>query len=921
MNNPNLMIARRCLHLVASMAMLLATNAVAAPDQVTAENQMGTVYGALPLNFEANRGQTDRAVDFLARAGGYVLFLSPTEAVLALDDPAARAVTTGRRDGLVQTDRATLPSRTVVRMQLAAANRAPARGIDELALRSHYFSGPEPGSWRADIPNYARVRYGQVYPGIDLVYYGNRRQLEYDFVLAPGADPVLVKLVFTGMSKLEISASGDLLLHTARGQLVQRKPSAYQLLANGRRQEIAVTYARLGANSIGFRVGAYDRSRVLTIDPVLAYSTYLGGNGFDQGYAIAVDSFGSAYVTGTTAAVDFPTTSGAYQTTYGGGDAFIAKLNPEGSALVYSTYLSGASGNGIAVDSAGNAYVTGHTLALNFPTTSGAFQTAPYDYDVFITKLNPTGSALVYSSRFGSNFADFGRGIALDVAGNAYVTGWTVCRAPTCNFPTVNAFQPDFGGGYNDAFVSKLNSSGSALVYSTYLGGGAVLNATDDWGEAIAVDSAGSAYVTGYTYAPDFPVTTNAFDTTRGGLDAFISKFSPTGTALMYSTFLGGAGREQGMGIAVDASGNAYITGLTESYDNPFTSATEGFPVTPGAFRTTGSFDAFVTKLNPQGSGLVYSTYLGGSADVDRGWAIAIDGAGSAYVMGDTKSSNFPVASAVQGQYGGGLSDAFVTKLDPSGAALVYSTFLGGSLYDEGRGIALSASGDAFAIGTTSSDNFPTASPLQPSNGGGLNNHDDAFVVKLRNTDPPAPAPALSSLSLNPTSVSGGTASQGTVTLTSVAPAGGLVVALSSSNPSVASVPAAVTVAAGVKSAVFAVATVPVTTSTFLNISALYAGVGESATLMVTAPATSDTVAVTLAQYRTSRKILTLQATSTSASATLKSYVTSTGQLIGTLSNNGGGKYSARLVWPSNPQNVTVRSSLGGSASKLVVTK
>jgi hypothetical protein len=623
-----------------------------------------------------------------------------------------------------------------------------------------------------------------------------------------------------------------------------------------------------------------------------------------------VDSLGSAYVTGKTAAANFPTTAGAFQTTFGGGDAlFIAKLNPQGTALVYSTYINGASGNGIAVDSAGNAYVTGEASTPNFPTTPGAFQTSPFGFDTFVTKLNTKGSALVYSARFGGNFDDFGRAIALDGAGNAYITGWTVCRATTCTFPTVNAVQPSYGGGNNDAFVTKINSLGSALVYSTYLGGGQILNATDDWGEGIAVDSAGSAYVTGYTFAPDFPVTPGAYDTSRAGLDAFVTKFTPVGTSLVYSTFLGGSGQEQGQGIAIDANGNAYVTGLTDG---------STFPVTPGAFQTTGSFDAFVTKFNPQGSALVYSTYLGGNAGVDRGWAIAVDNAGSAYVTGDTASTNFPVASAVQPVYGGGLSDAFATKLNAAGSALAYSTFLGGSLFDEGRGIALNGSGEAFATGDTSSDNFPTANPMQGSNGGGLNNHDDAFVVKLGAAG--STTTTLSSLTLNPTSVTGGASLQGTVTLSGAAPSGGAVVMLASSNGAVASVPPSVTVAAGATSASFSVTTTPVSVSTNVNISATYAGLTRTAVLTVRPSATTDTVAITLAEYRLSSKRLSVQATSTNAAATLRVYVTATGQLIGTLTNNAG-TYSGQFKWITNPQNITVRSSLGGSASAIVTVR
>jgi len=900
--------------LIVPFSTALPTQVGQTSNSVRTQGELGASYGALPLSFEINQGQTDGAVDFLARAGGYLLFLTPTEAVLAFDHSAAHIGQSNREQLLSADSNQPSPPRLVVRMQLEGANPATSvEGLDELMSRANYFGGPDPAQWYTDIPTYARVRYTKVYPGIDLVYYGSQRQLEYDFVVAPGADPNVIQIAFQGIEGAEISRMGDLLLRTAQGDLRLSKPIAYQD-RNGTREAVSASYIRKGVSGIGFQLGDYDRSRPLIIDPVLVYSTYLGGNGFDQGYAIAVDSFGSAYVTGKTAAADFPTTSGAFQTSFGGGDAlFVAKLNPQGTALVYSTYINGASGNGIAVDSAGNAYVTGEASTLNFPTTPGAFQTAPYGFDTFVTKLNATGSALVYSARFGGNFDDFGRAIALDGAGNAYITGWTVCLAPTCTYPTVNAVQPKYAGGYQDAFVTKINSVGSALVYSTYLGGGAIINGDTDWGEGIAVDSAGSAYVTGYTYSPDFPVTPGAYDSSRAGLDAFVTKFAPNGASLVYSTFLGGPGREQAQGIAVDASGNAFVTGLTESYDS--------FPVTPGAFQTNGSFDAFVTKLNPQGSGLVYSTYLGGTGGDDRAWGIAIDSLGNATITGDTKANaqdtnNFPVVDAVQTNYGG-LSDAFVSKLNPAGTALVYSTYLGGSLYDEGRGIALNGSGEAFATGSTSSDNFPTANPLQGSNGGGLNNHDDAFVVKLGAA---GSTTTLSSLTLNPTSVSGGSTSQGTVTLTGAAPAGGSVVTLASSNTAVATVLSSVTVPAGASSATFTVATKVVSVPTNVVISAVYGGVSRSATLTV-APPSADVVTISLAEYRTSNRRLRVTATSSNPNAILKVYVTSSGMLIGTLANNGSGNYSGTFKLPANPLNITVRSSLGGSSSATVTVK
>ncbi|HKO96289.1 MAG TPA: SBBP repeat-containing protein [Pyrinomonadaceae bacterium] len=910
-------------------------------------------YGALPLSFELNQGQTDGQVKFLARSSGYLLFLTPTEVVMALENPEAhgrgketrearRSVDeSGRREQRsIQPDRVVanedeprLP-RSIVRMKLVGANPSPlVEGLDQLSTTTNYFAGSDPAEWRTNIPTFNRVRYSEVYPGIDMVYYGDQRRLEYDFVVTPGADPSVIELAFKGIKNYEITYEGDLVLRTSQGDIRQSKPFAYQEV-NGVKKEVSAGYVPNGVGRLGFQLGDYDPARPLIIDPVLVYSSYLGGSGFDQGYAIAADQLGNAYVTGRTAAIDFPTTAGALQTNYGGGDAFIAKLNPAGTALIYSTYLNGASGNGIAVDSAGSAYVTGDAYTTNFPTTVGAFQTVPTGFDVFVTKLNPSGSALDYSSRFGGNLDDFGRGIALDAGGNAYITGWTSCQASTCTFPTVNAFQAEYAGGINDAFVTKIDSTGSALVYSTYLGGGDFINATEDWGEAIAVDNAGSAYVTGYTYSPDFPVTAGAFDRSRAGLDAFVTKFAPNGRSVAYSTFLGGPGRELGMGIAVDSSGNAYVTGITESSDNPFTSVPDGFPVTAGAFQTRGSFDAFVTKLNPNGSGLVYSTYLGGNQGVDRGWAIAIDNAGNAYVTGDTTSNTFPTANAIQSGYGGGLSDAFVTKVNASGSALVFSTFLGGSLTDEGRGIALGGNG-AFATGDTSSSNFPTANPLQPNNGGGLNNHDDAFVVKIGDVGStptptptptatptpgpsPTPAPSLSSLTLSPTSVLGGNSAVGTITLSAAAPTGGAVVTLMSSNGAIAVVPQSVIVAAGASSASFSVSTKQVSAITSVTISAVYGGPAKTALLTVNA---IDKIAIQRADYFRSAKLLRVEATSTEPTAMLRVYLNGNGALIGTLTNNGGGNFSGNLSWQNKPKSITVRSNFGGSASKSVTLR
>ena len=675
-------------------------------------------YGRIPLHFEANRGQAPADARFVSHGDGYRLDFTASGPVLRTDAPSLAVRFAG------------------------ASPAAEIEGLEPLPGRVNYLRGSDPADWIVRVPTFARVAYRGLYPGVDVLFYGNEGQVEYDVVVAPGADPSAVRLDVSGAGGAAVDSRGDLVLEGAAGRVTMRRPYVYQE-ADGARQTVAAEYALLAGGEVGFRVGAYDASRPLVIDPVLAYSTYLGGSGFDQAYNVAVDAAGNAYVTGVAYTSNFPVTPGAFQTTRSGTDAFVAKLSPDGRSLVYATYLSGANCQGIAVDSSGSAYLTGYA-SINFPTTPGAFRTSLRGgFDAFATKLSPDGSSLVYSTILGSSFDDFGYDIALDAGGNAYVTGTTVYRAPgPGDFPTVNAFQPAYGGGNNDAFVTKVNPTGSALVFSTYLGGGQILNATDDWGEGIAVDAAGSAYVTGFTYSPDFPVTPGAYDTARAGLDAFVVKFSPSGSSLVYSTFLGAAGREQGYDIAVDAAGNAYVAGLTESEDNPFTTEYDGFPTTPGAFQPRGSFDAFVTKLNPQGSGLVYSTYLGGPADVDRAWGIAIDQAGNAFVSGDTKSPDFPVADAVQPTYGGGLGDAFAAELNASGSALVYSTFLGGNLSDEARAIALSRDGaSAYVVGSTSSFNFPsTPGVVQPFNAGGIEHHDDAVVVKL--SGPSAASPA-----------------------------------------------------------------------------------------------------------------------------------------------------------------------------------
>ena len=704
----------------------------ACPAAAAADARVSEAYGKLPLHFEANRGQTHEDVRFLARGPGFSLFLTPTGAALTLIKPESLARKPAARSRAESRKPVT---GSVLRMSFAGANPAArVAGLEELPGKANYFIGNDPAKWRTNVPTYAKVHYREVYPGIDLVYYGKQRQLEYDFVVRPGADPGAIALRFAGADKVEVDdVQGDLVIHTAAGTLRQQKPFIYQEVG-GVRKEIPGGYVLTGEHQVGFKVAPHEASRALVIDPVLSYSTYLGGGADDRGRAIAVDADGNAYLTGRTFSPDFPTTAGAFQTTLPGHSAFVTKLNPTGSALVYSTYLGGNNsevGYGIAVDSAGNAFVTGNTNSSNFPTTPTAVQpTFGGDVsnggDAFVTQLDAAGSALLYSTYLGGSGLDEGSAIAVDPAGNAYVTGLT----QSGNFPTtLGAFQTTPASG-SSGFVTKLNPAGSvSLIYSTYLPGP---------GTGIAADASGNAYVTGST-GIDFPTTAGAFQTTYGGgiEDGFVAKLDPTGSALVYSTYLGGSGGDVIFGLAIDAAGNAYVTGLTDSTN---------LPTTMGALQTIyggGIDDAFVAKLDATGSVLVYSTYLGGSG-ADYALGIAVDAAGNAFVTGNTNSSDFPTtATAFQATYGGGACcDAFVTQLDAAGSALVYSTYLGGSGNDGGSAIALDTlpNPNAYVTGFTNSGDFPTsAGAFQASPAGVSEFVPDAFVAKIANDVPPPP--------------------------------------------------------------------------------------------------------------------------------------------------------------------------------------
>jgi len=597
-------------------------------------------------------------------------------------------------------------------------------GVMPQSGHSNYLFGNDPSKWRTNATNYSRVHYGALYPGIHLVYYGNQRQLEYDLVVAPGAEPKTIILQFEGGNRPRLSSKGDLVLSDEVRLL---KPRAYQVV-DGFQKQIPSRYVLKSRNRVAFAVARYDHSLPLVIDPVLSYATYLGGSSDDEAYAVATDSSGNAYVTGYTASVDFPATSGAYKTANQGGasDVFVAKFSPTGT-LVYATYLGGSGDDtayGIAVDSSNEPYITGSTTSTNFPTTTGAYRTAYRGgaSDAFVAKLNAAGNGLVYSTYLGGSGDDIGYAVALDSGNEVTVTGST----SSSDFPTsTGAYRTSNGGGITDAFVTRLNAAGTALVYSTYLGGSG-----EDVGYGVAVDAVGNAYVTGYTQSTNFPATAGVAQTANAGdYDAFVTALNPSGTVPVYSTLLGGSQQDYGVGIAVDTSGNAYVTGYTASSDYPHTSG-----VLQPAKRS--GYDAIVTKLTSFGT-IAYSTFLGGSAD-DYGLAIAVDSAGNAYITGDTASTDFPKTSNAIQTTATGIFNAFVTRLNATGAALGYSTYVGGSGFETGYGIALDLSGGAYVAGYTVSPDFPvTSGSAQATLAGGS----DAFVLKVMSA-PSLPLPA-----------------------------------------------------------------------------------------------------------------------------------------------------------------------------------
>ena len=688
-----------------------------------------------PISFELNEGQEEPEVKYSSRGSDYRVFLT--------EDGATFAFRTG-------TDNST----SSVAMKFDGGNRHPkVAGLEKLVQTSNYFIGRDPSTWKSAVPEYSKVEYSSVYPGIDLIYYGKDHRLEYDLIVKPAARPSDIRISFSGpghSGALRIDQHGDLIVRTLGNDIHMPRPVAYQR-ANGRELPVDAHYVIGNApeNSVErdqelrLEVGAYDRSKPLVIDPVLSFSTYLGGSEFDRASGVAVDGTGNVYVAGETLSMNFPTQNAIQPTIHGiEGDAFVTKFDPSGKTILYSTYLGGSNNQAalaIAVDQSGNAYVAGVNNSNDFPFTPGAFDTSCSSGGGFVVKLNSSGSEMLYSTCLpGASIL----AVAIDASGSAFVTGSASSGFPT----TPGSFRVAASDGSEQAYVTKFNPTGSALVYSTYLGPGV--------GAGIAVNASGIAYVAGDATEATFPTTPGAFQTTfpflspvveTGTGPVFITECNATGSALLFSTFLGGSEGQSNGSIAIDAEGNAYVTGQTFAKDFPLKN-----PFVPSL---KGQGNGYVAKLNPNLSALVYSTFLGGSYN-DGGAAIAVDSMGNAYITGFAQSSDFPVMGALQGTLAG-TTNAFLTVIDSNGL-LSFSTFLGGTEQDQGAGIALDSAENVYIAGQTTSSDFPVLNAFQGSLAPNGNCPPtvcaDAFVTKISIST--ATPPTDFSLKLSPTSAS-----------------------------------------------------------------------------------------------------------------------------------------------------------------------
>jgi hypothetical protein len=689
------------------------------------------------FSFEENIGQAPSGVAFVARQAARTLLFSPGRLTAQVYRsfsgvrPDIRSPAPGFRPSKVSYHRVAAET-----LQIRFSNcntAAAAEGEERLPGKSHYFIGSDPLRWVKDVPHYRRIRFREIYPGIDLVYSGSADHLEYDFYVDAGANARQIEMEFNtgpGLPNVAIDRGGNLVVQGRLGRLLQHKPVAYQYKA-GTRVEVACRYIRITPRRIGFDLGAHDVGLPVIIDPVIVFSTYWGGTGADEGDAVAVDGAGNIYVAGRSKSIDFPTTAGSYQPgkypfdlDY---DAFVAKFSGTG-VLLYSTYLGGNASDGdsevsLAVDTSGNVWIAGATASTNFPTVN-AFQPALQGgRDIWVSKLNPTGSALIYSTYLGGSLDEFLGRVALDTQENLYLTGTTY----SSDFPVVGSTQALAGS--SDAIVTKISAVGNSLVYSRFLGGN-----QGEIGSSIAVDASGNVYVTGATVSADFP-TKDTFQPLKFGNcasvagfifcpDAFVTQIGPSGNDLVFSTFLGGTSNDQGTAVAVDANASIYVAGVTYSNDFPTVNAYKAAcPECTYRFPTPSS-DSFLLKITPDRRSIEYATYLGGTS-YEQATRMVLGPGGSVYVSGWTSSPDFPLIRPLQA-YNGAI-DGFIAKFHPSGTSLDFATYLGGDESDLLKMIVVDSSDVVYVCGTTSSSYFPTARPLQ-SNRKGIQ---DAFLTKI----------------------------------------------------------------------------------------------------------------------------------------------------------------------------------------------
>jgi hypothetical protein len=605
----------------------------------------------------------------------------------------------------------------VIKEILLNTNSLSIKPQNPSTAKVNYFKGNNPKQWISNIPTYHSISYGEIYPNIELQLKAYSKNIEKLFFIKPHAQIEDIKIKVEGIKDLKINEKGELVLSTSLGEILFTKPKGYY--QDQKEQEIEVSYVVYSNDEYGFKIKDYDQSKTIVIDPLLA-STYLGGSGGDIGTSIAMDYSGNVFITGYTNCNPFPTTAGAYDTSYNGTgdyDVFVAKFNSSLSTLLASTYLGGSNnekGTSIAMDSSGNVFITGVTISSDFPTTLGAYDTDyNSDLDIFIAKFNNDLSSLLASTYLGGSGYEEVYSLAMDSSGNVFITGYTNSNP----FPTTaGAYDTIYNNNW-DVFVAKFNNDLSTLLASTYFGGN-----SNDYGRSLAMDSSGNVFITGFTNSNPFPTTSGAYDTSyNNNWDVFVAKFNSSLSTLLASTYLGGSGYEEVYSLAIDSSGNVFITGFTDSNNFP----------TPGGYDTTYNtgLDVFVAKFNNDLSALLASTYLGGSG-YEEVYSLAIDSSGNVFITGNTNSNPFPTTSGAYDTTYNNNYDAFIAKFNNDLSNLLASTYLGGSNGDFGRSLAMDSSGNVFITGYTNSNPFPTTAGAYDTS---FNGGDDVFVAKFDN--------------------------------------------------------------------------------------------------------------------------------------------------------------------------------------------